>query len=74
MATSEGARDFIAGRMKEFHKGAMRTGVGGKPGRRGAVVKSPKQAAAIAYSEARSKGMGVGERSRRMKHSMMGGG
>ena len=55
--TSPVASQFIAERMREAAKGGMRTGVGGIPGKRGPVVTNPKQAAAIAYSEARGKGM-----------------
>lgn len=54
-----GPQNFVSSRMRDFAKGGMRTGVGGVPARRGAVVTKPKQAVAIALSEARGKGMNV---------------
>lgn len=52
---SKATQDVVENDMHRFKKGTLKSGKGGK----GGTVKNPKQAIAIALSEAREKGMKV---------------
>ncbi len=61
---SKQAREFIKNRMHTFKEGKMHPGKKSAP-----PTHDPKQAIAIALSEAREKGMKVGsKKSKRKKH------
>lgn len=55
---SRKAKQFIGKRMHDFKEGEMHS----RKSKTGPVVENPKQAVAIALSEARKKGMKVGKK------------
>lgn len=72
MAVRTKGQEFIASRMEDFKAGQMHGGTG-KPGvKLKQPVTNPKQAIAIALSEARDKGFAVSPIEKRMRRFKRG--